>query len=58
MKRIGVLLVALAGLTLAGCAGRYYDDRYRDGYYHGHPPAYGYDHDHYRDYRGHYGDRY
>ncbi|HVZ28164.1 MAG TPA: hypothetical protein VG798_05860 [Rhizomicrobium sp.] len=51
MKKTGILLAALAGLAMAGCAGRYYADDYRDGYYHGHPPgnAGWHDRDRYRD---------
>lgn len=44
MKRTGLLFAALAGLTLMGCAGRYYDadSDYRVGGYHGHAPGYSY----------------
>lgn len=60
MKKSGLLLAALAGLALAGCAGRYYDDGYRHGYYHGNPSGDWHDHDRYRDYRDdrYGGDRY
>lgn len=60
MKKTGILLAALAGLALAGCAGRYYENDYRDGYYHGYPPgdADRYHRDHYRDYDRYDRDRY
>jgi hypothetical protein len=51
MKKTGLLLVALAGLSLAGCAGRYYDDDYRYNRYHGYSDGGGYWRDHDRDYR-------
>jgi len=50
MKKTGLLLVALAGLSLAGCAGRYYGDDYRYGHYRGYSDG-GYWRDHDRDYR-------